>query len=194
MKLIPAIWSSCVFGRGRGAVSGRDHWRRRQGPRTLSLPGFDRPAGDSLAPPGVPGGRGARVPRSRRATQGAPLGRVRDVRVSSLALQALRRARKREPRARALSSPALLSPSLTSDVGYWVGWCWARRSSFSMCIRVVLPALSRPCECVWGGGSVCVSARTKPLSRSARKKTCVPSPPLLSPLTHQEQDLGVLVV
>lgn len=33
---------------------------------------------------------------------------------------------------------------LTSDVGYCVGWCCASRSSFSMCISVVLPALSRP--------------------------------------------------
>lgn len=31
-----------------------------------------------------------------------------------------------------------------SDVGYCVGWCCASRSSLSMCIRVVLPALSRP--------------------------------------------------
>ena len=33
----------------------------------------------------------------------------------------------------------------TSEVGYCVGWCCARRSSLSMCISVVLPALSRPC-------------------------------------------------
>jgi len=32
----------------------------------------------------------------------------------------------------------------TSEVGYCVGWCCARRSSLSMCISVVLPALSRP--------------------------------------------------
>ena len=31
-----------------------------------------------------------------------------------------------------------------SDVGYCVGWCCASRSSFSMCMSVVLPALSRP--------------------------------------------------
>jgi len=34
----------------------------------------------------------------------------------------------------------------TSDVGYCVGWCCASRSSFNMCISVVLPALSRPWE------------------------------------------------
>lgn len=43
---------------------------------------------------------------------------------------------------------AHLCPALqlarTSDVGYCVGWCCASRSSLSMCIRVVLPALSRP--------------------------------------------------
>jgi len=32
----------------------------------------------------------------------------------------------------------------TSDVGYCVGWCCASRSSFSMCISVVFPALSSP--------------------------------------------------
>ncbi len=36
----------------------------------------------------------------------------------------------------------------TSDVGYCVGWCWASRSSFSICISVVFPALSRP----WAAG------------------------------------------
>lgn len=32
----------------------------------------------------------------------------------------------------------------TSEVGYCVGWCCASLSSLSMCISVVLPALSRP--------------------------------------------------
>jgi hypothetical protein len=32
----------------------------------------------------------------------------------------------------------------SSLVGYCVGWCCANRSSFSMCINVVFPALSNP--------------------------------------------------
>ena len=41
-------------------------------------------------------------------------------------------------------------------MGYCVGWCCANRSSFSMCIRVVLPALSRPCMPQW-----CVSTTSR---------------------------------
>ena len=34
----------------------------------------------------------------------------------------------------------------TSDVGCCVGWCCCRRSSFNICISVVFPALSSPCN------------------------------------------------
>lgn len=54
---------------------------------------------------------------------------------------------RRQQRTRRLATqPRPPSPPLerTSDVGYCVGWCCAKRSSLSMCISVVFPALSRP--------------------------------------------------
>mmetsp|Transcript_45794 Transcript_45794/g.145991 ORF Transcript_45794/g.145991 Transcript_45794/m.145991 type:complete len:206 (+) Transcript_45794:180-797(+) len=56
--------------------------------------------------------------------------------------------------------PAICS---SSDVGYWVGWCCARRSSLSMCISVVFPALSSPCD---ANAATCVRAWPRgPLAR-----------------------------
>ena len=44
-----------------------------------------------------------------------------------------------------LAQPYRSEDKVTSEVGYCVGWCCASLSSFNMCMRVVLPALSSPC-------------------------------------------------
>ena len=56
----------------------------------------------------------------------------------------------------------------TSDVGYCVGWCWASRSSFSICISVVFPALSRPWAA--GGPVQVVLASRRPSQHSDRAR------------------------
>ena len=67
----------------------------------------------------------------------------------------------------------------TSAVGCCVGACCARRSSLSMCISVVLPALSSPC-----------SAR-----RINQRRQMDGAPATLGACsTYQEEDLGVFVV
>lgn len=66
---------------------------------------------------------------------------------------------------------AVLGRALTSEVGICVGCSVTRRSSLSMCIKVVLPALSRPCT----------AQSSKPVL-SATTFLCCPPHPLLQAL------------
>lgn len=71
---------------------------------------------------------------------------------------------------------------LTSDVGICVGCSVTRRSSLSMCISVVLPALSSPCDRPREA-----AALGEPQLHAGARATSKRS-------AHQEQNLGVFVV
>jgi hypothetical protein len=92
-------------------------------------------------------------------------------------------------------SQAAVAALHTSLVGICVGCRVTRRSSFSMCISVVFPALSRPCD---AGGQRSADAQPREQQSCSDAVSHARRRPVLGAIfslkTHQKQDFSVFVV